>query len=123
MTVPPTNGVVTLTVSGTLDFTSFCTFAVAVSNTAGSPVSLDDIQLTYAMNATTNRVRGGCPSVCLRDATTPRPCPPLQFIVGMGQSGSESVNVSWNWSNTTATNKLWMGRAEAGLVVNLNGDG
>lgn len=73
-------------------------------------------------------------------------CPLVQFIVGMGQRGSISVDVTWNWSNTTATNKLWMGRAgtlllwrqmlhigifakppyaatEAGLVVNLNGDG
>lgn len=57
VTVPPSNAIVTLSVSGSLDFTSYCTFAVTVSNTGSSPVSVDDIQLTYTMNATTNRVR------------------------------------------------------------------
>ncbi len=47
----------------------------------------------------------------------------LQYVVGMGVDGSVSTPVAWNWSNTTATNKLWLGRAEAGLCVNLNGDG
>jgi hypothetical protein len=34
---------------------------------------------------------------------------------GMGQGGSTSVDVSWKWSNTTATNKLRMGRAGEGV--------
>ena len=58
VTVPPSNGVVTLTVEGTLDFTSYANFSVTISNTAAAPVSVDDIQLTYAMNETTNRVSG-----------------------------------------------------------------
>lgn len=153
VTVPPSNGVVTLSVSGTLDFTSYCTFAVTVSNTAGSPVSLDDIQLTYAMNATTNRVRRcgdpakGSDAFFQDESRPPLPRPAVRSRHGAGRldvcgrvveveqhDGDEQAvdgarrcveRVGFVPRRAPASSSQCASPplAEAGLLVNLNGDG
>jgi hypothetical protein len=56
VSVPPAGTPVTLSVAATYDYTSYFTFAVTVSNAGTSPVYVDDIQLTYQVDNTTNKV-------------------------------------------------------------------
>ena len=87
------------------DFTSYLNVVVTVSNPAGAPaaVALGDIRLTV-----------------------PQAAANLGWVVGMEDSGKEACEYEdrlWRWSNSTGANKLWWGRPEAGLLVNLKGDG
>ena len=87
-------------VSGNLDFTSYMTFEATLVAPPGSPVSLGDVRLTVPVH----------PSL-------------LSYRVGMGAAGGAYADMTWRWSSTTASNKLWMGRVDAGVLVDLKGDG
>jgi hypothetical protein len=50
----------------------------------------------------------------------------LGWIVGMENNGAEAAEYAdrnWRWSPTTGANKMWVGRPEAGVLLNLKGDG
>ena len=89
---------ITMSVTGSLDFASYLTFAV----TLYSPVaaSISDARLSFRLN----------PSVFV-------------LMAGMDQSGSAARNATWRWSNTTYTNRLFVGRPECGLVLDLRSTG
>ena len=86
------------------DFTSYLNAAITITNpSATAPLALGDVQLTVAMP----------PSMAA-------------YIVGMdngGAQGREYVDRQWRWTPTTGANKLWWGRPEAGLLLNLKGEG
>ena len=93
-------GNITVVVTGSFDFTSFMNFAVSLENKAGVDIELDEAKLVYTMNSTN-----------------------APYIVGMGADGDVYHDLSWTWSNSTMTNRLWLGRPEAGLVLILRGNG
>ena len=103
-TVPLAGGAAaTLTTVGTLDFTSYLNFAVTISNAGAAPLALGDVRLTVPMAADN-----------------------LGWVVGMDDTGKEACvyeDRAWRWHNTSGANKLWWGRPEAGLVLNLKGEG
>jgi len=87
-------------VSGSVDFTGTMNYGVTVFATEAT-ASLSDIQLSVPVAATV-----------------------AQYIVGGGsQDASTYVDLNWRWSNTTSSNKILVGCAEAGILLNLKGDG
>lgn len=99
----PGGGTVSVTLTGTLDFTSYVNYAVTLSNRGAAGLSLSDVRLTVPVAADM-----------------------AGFIVGMDNSGAQACEYKdrvWRWTNTTGANKVFVGRPEAGVVVNLKGDG
>ena len=94
---------VAVEVAGVLDFTSYMNFAVTVTNGGTAPTSLGDVQLAVPVS----------PEL-------------LGYIVGMDNAGAEATEYAdrdWRWEPTTGANKMWVGRPEAGVLLNLKGDG
>ena len=98
-------GALLVDVAGTLDFTSYIEMIVTVSNPPGAAaaVAIGDARLTLPV----------APEMC-------------GYIVGMSDAGAnaqEYADRQWRWSNSTGANKVWLGRTEGGVVLNLKGDG
>ena len=101
----PGGGSLTVDVDGSIDFTSYANFVVTISNAAGAaaPVALGDVRLTVPV----------APQIC-------------GYVVGMDNGGANAApyaDKQWRWTNSTGANKLWLGRAEGGVLLNLKGDG
>eukprot|EP00756_Hemistasia_phaeocysticola_P053901 Hpha_TRINITY_DN29846_c0_g1::TRINITY_DN29846_c0_g1_i1::g.2968::m.2968 len=95
------SGDVDVTVEGTLDFVGYLSFNVSVTNTHQSNSTvIGDIRLGYGFKQDT-----------------------LGYIAGMDMQGQRYKDHTWRWTNKTCTNKVWMGRPEAGILLNLKGDG
>ena len=87
------------------DFTSYLNAAIVIANPPGAtaPLALGDVRLTLAMPPTL-----------------------AAYIVGMDNSGAQGrayQDRQWRWTPTTGANKVWWGRPEAGLLLNLKGEG
>lgn len=94
---------ISITLTASLEFTSYLTFNVSILNRGTTKRSLDDVRLTVPIAKTM-----------------------LGWIVGMDNTGKPAIpyfDKMWRWSNTTGSNKLWIGRPEAGVVLNLKGSG
>lgn len=76
------------------------TFTATISAPESTPLLLTDVQLCVPVSQLV-----------------------LKFMVGMGAPGRNYSDLQWRWTNTTASNKLWLGRADAGILVDLKGDG
>ena len=90
-----------LSTTGSVDFTSYANFAVTITNDGASPVALGDVRLTL-------------------------PVAPLMgaYVVGMDNNGANAAPYAdrlWRWTNSTGANKLWLGRTEGGVLLNLKG--
>jgi len=86
-----------------LQMSSLCadmTFTATISAPESTPLLLTDVQLCVPVSQLV-----------------------LKFMVGMGAPGRNYSDLQWRWTNTTASNKLWLGRADAGILVDLKGDG
>ena len=97
--------VVTVSLVGELDFTSTLTYAITLSGGAASSITLSDVQLNVLV----------APELASAG-----------YIAGMADNGQESeryVDRYWRWSNTTGANKVYLGHPEAGVIMNLKGDG
>ena len=71
---------------------------------------------------------GATAPLALGDVRLTRAMPPAlaAYIVGMDNSGGQGrvyQDRQWRWTPTTGANKLWVGRPEAGVLLNLKGDG
>jgi len=93
-------GGVDVTVQGTVDFVGYVSFNVSLRNTQTTPVSLGDVQLK-----------------CKFDMAA------IGYMAGMDMKGQPYTDHTWRWSNKTCTNKVWLGKPEAGVLLNLKGDG
>lgn len=82
--------------NGNLDFTSYMTFEATISAAAGSALDLGDVKLVVPVN----------PALLRRG-----------YMVGMESAGASYADLVWRWSNTTASNKLWLGRVDAGVLI------
>ena len=102
-TVHAPTGDINVSLSGKLDFTSVVEFAVSLTPLGAASVTLGDVQLIVPVST---ELAG--------------------YIVGMDNSGAQATtyeNREWRWTNTTGANKVFVGRPEAGIIVNLKGDG
>jgi hypothetical protein len=98
-----TAGGVAVALDASLDFTSTLTFAVALSAAGGAPVAVGDVRLRVPVDAAL-----------------------AAYIVGMDNGGAQGAaykDRQWRWTNTTGANKIYVGAPEAGVLVNLMGDG
>lgn len=96
----PVGSSVFVNVSGSVDFTGTMNYGVTVFATEAT-ADLSDIQLSVPVAAAV-----------------------AQYIVGGGsQDASTYVDLNWRWSNSTSSNKILVGCAEAGILLNLKGDG
>jgi hypothetical protein len=96
----PVGSSVNVNVSGIADFTGTVNYVIVVSAT-DSTATLSDIQLSVPVSSSI-----------------------AQYIVGGGsQEASKYVDLDWRWSNSTSSNKILVGCAEAGILLNLKGDG
>ena len=89
--------------NASLDCTSVANFAATLSNTGAAPAPLGDVRLAVPVAPD---MRG--------------------FIVGMDNGGAQAApykDRQWRWVNHTGANKVFVGRPEAGLLVDLKGDG
>ena len=99
----PGGATVDVALVGTLDFSSISTFAVTLTNGGAAAAALGDVRLTVPVS---QALRG--------------------YIVGMSNSGANGAPYTdrqWRWVNHTGSNKVWVGRPEAGILVDLKGDG
>ena len=90
-------------VVGQLDFSNYLNFNVSITNPGTIDASLDDVQLSVPVAPKLSR-----------------------WIVGFdnnAKEGSIYEDRQWRWTNTTGSNKVWLGATEAGVVVNLKGNG
>ena len=88
----------TMHVTGLIDFDSYV--EISVTLTATKPVSLDDIVLrVQPLNET------------------------ARMMCGLGTDGSYIHDLEWTWDMSQGNNRLWLGRAEAGIYVYPRGDG
>ena len=97
------SGGLVIDVAASLDFTSYAEFAVTVSNGGAAAFALGDVRLTLPV----------APAMC-------------GYMVGMDNGGApaqEYADREWRWTNSTGANKLWLGRTEGGVLLNLKGDG
>lgn len=96
----PVGSSVFVNVSGSVDFTGTINYGVTVFATE-TTATLSDIQLSVPVASTV-----------------------AQYIVGGGsQDASKYVDLNWRWSNSTSSNKILVGCAEAGVLLNLKGEG
>ncbi len=94
---------ITLSTLGAFDFTSYANFAVTLSNPSSTAAALGDVRVRVPVSQKMGA-----------------------YIVGMSDAGAEAteyVDRQWRWSNTTGSNKVWVGRAEGGVLLNLKGEG
>ena len=99
----PGGGELNVDVTGTYDFTAYASFEITVSTAGSTGIVVDDVRLSLPI----------AKDMC-------------GYIVGMDDAGapaSQYVDRKWRWSNTTGSNKVWIGRPEVGALLNLKGDG
>ena len=97
------SGGLVVDVAASLDFTSYAEFAVTISNGGAAAIALGDVRLTLPVAR----------AVC-------------GYMVGMDNGGApaqEYADREWRWQNTTGANKIWLGRTEGGVLLNLKGEG
>ena len=97
------SGGLVIDVAASLDFTSYAEFAVTVSNGGAAAFALGDVRLTLPV----------APAMC-------------GYMVGMDNGGApaqEYADREWRWTNSTGANKIWLGRTEGGVLLNLKGEG
>jgi len=92
-------GALHIDIAGSLDFASYCSYAVTLTATAG-PVRLGDVRLTLPV----------APSIA-------------QYVMGMGKQGSNYSDLQWRWAAGTPYDKVWLGRPDAGVMLLLKGAG
>ena len=92
-------GALHIDVAGSLDFASYCSFAVTLTATLG-PVRLGDVRLTLPV----------APAIA-------------QYVMGMGKLGQNYSDLQWRWAAGTPYDKVWLGRPDAGVMLLLKGAG
>jgi hypothetical protein len=87
--------------TGSVDFTSYANFAVTITNDGAAPVALGDVRVTLPVSPQMGA-----------------------YVVGMDNGGANAAPYAdrlWRWTNSTGANKIWLGRAEGGVLLNLKG--
>ena len=88
------DGLLSANVVGSIEYDSYCRYSVTLN---GDNVALNDVQLRWKNDGH------------------------AKMMEGMGSFAVKADDLEWKWNNNSGTNSLWLGRAEAGLMVKLRG--